>query len=201
MTFREARQSWIPHPLLPLRSLSARYDSRASSRLMPFWLPREVTPVTTADEVRASIRPVPYAWNASRCTGSSRSRLSPDLGPDRSAARERRADDPVPPSAFQPDPDAIAAHGAPHHRDAVHIAAGDADPDEAAGNGIAALQHHPGEIEAGSRRGDDDDAALARIGDAVASGADPHLALHLGAGAGGPEAGRVGGSRGEKKEE
>jgi hypothetical protein len=51
--------------------------------------------------------------------------------------------------ALEPDADPVAADRAPDDRDAVYVAAGDADPDEAGRDRIAALQGHSGEIEPG----------------------------------------------------
>ena len=60
----------------------------------------------------------------------------------------------------------------------------DSDADIAARHRVAALEYHAGEIDPGAGRGGDDDASLVAVGNPVAAGADPDLALDLGAGPG-----------------
>ena len=136
----------------------------------------------------------PPAVNAASRSGSSRSAVSGWAAVECSASL-RLPETSVPEIRwFAPSldakPDPIAPDRASQHRDAVHVLAGDAHAHEAGGHRVSALQHHAGEIDPGTRRGGDDHPPLGGIGDAIAAGADPHLALHLGAGARGPDARR-----------
>src|SRR5262245_47323877 len=106
--------------------------------------------------------------------------------------------DPVSTSAVEFDPVAIAPNPASTDPDAVHSGAGDANAAIVRRNRVSALQRDAGEIDPGSRSGGDDDPALIGIRDAIAAGADLHIAAHLGPGLLQPGAGFKTGVNGER---
>ena len=160
---------------------------------MPFCAPRAVTPVMLPPVVPRSRMPPPYRSNASACAASRRSSVSVSSSVECRACRPAAGDvdpaDAVVPPAFEPDAVAISPDGPAEHRDAVHVLARHAGAHEAVGHRVPALERDSAQIDPRARGGRDDDPALGRVGDPVTARADPHVPLHLGAGA--REAGRT----------
>src|SRR5688572_17264889 len=95
-------------------------------------------------------------------------------------------------ATLDPDPVAVPPDGSTRNSYGIDSAAADADPGKAARDRVSAFQYHTGKIDSRSRCCGDDDTALGRVRDSVASRANPDLALHLRAGTRGANAGSIG---------
>src|SRR6185437_3078203 len=89
-----------------------------------------------------------------------------------STAGDVHSCDPVGPAAVQPDPVAIPPHRPALDPDRVDAVARYSNPDVPVGHRVAALEHPPVEVDAGSGRGSDNDASIGRVGDPISPGAD-----------------------------
>ena len=152
----------------PTRRCRSRRCPRDSSRGCPAVRcrsgPAGADPGDAGGHRAHSTSPAPYASEGlrPRRRAGRRCRRAPRWsGARRAGCPRHRSRDPVPPAPFDPDPVAIAPHGAAQHRDAVHAPARDPDADEPPGHRIAALEHDPGEIDPRAGGRGDDHPALA----------------------------------------
>ena len=110
-------------------------------------------------------------------------------------ARGIGAAHPVVAPAVESNTDAVSVDRAAQDGHTIHILARHTHADKALGDRVTALDRDPGQVDPGAGRRGDQHAALARIGDPVAAGADANVPLHLRARATQADAGRVGSER------